>query len=99
MTFKGCCQDAFFVSFGRKLQMLSCWPVMLVVAVGAMLSTVTVIREIVGGGLSGFDIQITICLWFTVLFDNFAEAMAEGRGKSQADALRKTRTRPPPGGW
>jgi len=40
----------------------------------------------------GFGLQVTVWLWFTVLFANFAEAMAEGRGKAQADALRKTRT-------
>ncbi len=42
------------------------------------------------GGL-GFNLQITLCLWFTVLFANFAEAMAEGRGKAQADTLRKAK--------
>jgi K+-transporting ATPase ATPase B chain len=67
-------------------------PVMFVVAVGATLSTLTVIREIVEGRPSGFDIQITLWLWFTVLFANFAEAMAEGRGKAQAETLRRTRT-------
>ncbi len=50
-------------------------------------------RDAVAGrpGL-GFEIQITFWLWLTVLFANFAEAMAEGRGKAQADTLRKTRT-------
>ncbi|MCC7448237.1 MAG: potassium-transporting ATPase subunit KdpB [Anaerolineae bacterium] len=69
-------------------------PVMLVVAVGAILTSLIVIRDVVTGrGTStGFNLQITLWLWFTVLFANFAEAMAEGRGKAQADALRKTRT-------
>ncbi len=69
-------------------------PVMLVVAVGAILTSLIVIRDVVAGrGASiGFNLQIAVWLWFTVLFANFAEAMAEGRGKAQADALRKTRT-------
>src|SRR3984957_19037993 len=68
-------------------------PVMFVVEVGAALTTIFLIRDIftVGTGL-GFQIQIAIWLWFTVLFANFAEAMAEARGKAQADALRKTKT-------
>ena len=67
-------------------------PVMFVVLVGSVLSTITVIREVFSGTISGFNVQITIWLWFTVLFANFAEAMAEGRGKAQADSLRKMRT-------
>jgi K+-transporting ATPase ATPase B chain len=67
-------------------------PVMFVVAVGAILTSITTIRDIFNSRPVGFDLQITIWLWFTVLFANFAEAMAEGRGKAQADALRKTRT-------
>ncbi|MGQ0601701.1 MAG: potassium-transporting ATPase subunit KdpB [Anaerolineales bacterium] len=67
-------------------------PVMFVVMVGAALSTVTVVRQLLAGVVSGFDIQIVLWLWFTVLFANFAEAMAEGRGKAQADSLRKMRT-------
>ena len=43
-------------------------------------------------GAFGFNLQITLWLWFTVLFANFAEAMAEGRGKAQADTLRKARS-------
>src|SRR5690349_3822628 len=68
-------------------------PVMFVVEVGAALTTVFVIKDIatgVGGTL--FGIQIALWLWFTVLFANFAEAMAEARGKAQADNLRKTKT-------
>ena len=68
-------------------------PVMFVVEVGAALTTLFLIRDIFSGvGGSGFSIQISLWLWFTVLFANFAEAMAEARGKAQADSLRKTRT-------
>ncbi len=68
-------------------------PVMFVVEVGAALTTVLLIRDImVGGHGIGFSVQISLWLWFTVLFANFAEAMAEARGKAQADSLRKTKT-------
>ena len=64
-------------------------PVMFVVEIGSILTTVLLISNLVThqGNLS-FNLQITLWLWFTVLFANFAEAMAEGRGKAQADALR-----------
>ncbi len=67
-------------------------PVMFVVEVGAVITTVDLIRYIAthSPGIS-FALQITLWLWFTVLFANFAEAMAEGRGKAQADTLRKAR--------
>jgi K+-transporting ATPase ATPase B chain len=68
-------------------------PVMFVVEVGAALTTVYVARDIATGQAgTGFGIQIAVWLWFTVLFANFAEAMAEARGKAQADALRRTKT-------
>ncbi|HLG97949.1 MAG TPA: potassium-transporting ATPase subunit KdpB [Bryobacteraceae bacterium] len=68
-------------------------PVMFVVEVGAALTTIFLIRDLfAGGAMIGFQIQIAIWLWFTVLFANFAEAMAEARGKAQADTLRKTKT-------
>ena len=68
-------------------------PVMFVVEVGAALTTVFVVKEgIVGAGGLLFGVQIALWLWFTVLFANFAEAMAEARGKAQADNLRKTKT-------
>ncbi|MBZ5592205.1 MAG: potassium-transporting ATPase subunit KdpB [Acidobacteriia bacterium] len=68
-------------------------PVMFVVEVGAALTTALVLRDWrVGAADLGFTFQITLWLWFTVLFANFAEAMAEGRGKAQADTLRKTKT-------
>src|SRR5262252_10607926 len=61
-------------------------PVMFVVEVGAALTTVFVIKDIAtGAGGTLFGIQIALWLWFTVLFANFAEAMAEARGKAQAD--------------
>src|SRR5258705_6618000 len=67
-------------------------PVMFVVEVGAVLTTVELVRDTLNHtGTFGFGVQITVWLWFTVLFANFAEAMAEGRGKAQADALRKSR--------
>ena len=71
-------------------------PVMFVVEVGSVLTTLQLIRGVVspipGLTKTGFELQITLWLWFTVLFANFAEAMAEGRGKAQADNLRKSRT-------
>ena len=68
-------------------------PVMFVVMVGSALTTMVLIRDIFSGSDSvGFTLQITLWLWFTVVFANFAEAMAEGRGKAQAESLRKTRT-------
>ncbi len=68
-------------------------PVMFVVEVGSVLTTLALVRDAIAGrGGLGFEIQITFWLWLTVLFANFAEAMAEGRGKAQADALRRTRT-------
>jgi len=68
-------------------------PVMFVVEVGSVLTTVLLVRDVMRHqGQFGFNLQITLWLWFTVLFANFAEAMAEGRGKVQADALRKARS-------
>ena len=68
-------------------------PVMFVLEIVTILTTVILIRDIVTGGSNiGFEIQIAIWLWFTLLFANFAEAIAEGRGKAQAETLRKTRT-------
>jgi K+-transporting ATPase ATPase B chain len=68
-------------------------PVMFVVEVVAALTTVIFVRDLVTGGANlGFTFQIILWLWFTVLFANFAEAVAEGRGKAQAESLRKTRT-------
>src|SRR5438128_7682224 len=67
-------------------------PVMFVVEVGSVITTVLLVREALHGHAGfKFNLQITLWLWFTVLFANFAEAMAEGRGKAQADTLRKAR--------
>jgi len=68
-------------------------PVMFVLEVVTALTTVILIRDLVTGGENiGFTVQIVLWLWFTVLFANFAEAIAEGRGKAQAAALRRQRT-------
>ncbi|HSY72441.1 MAG TPA: potassium-transporting ATPase subunit KdpB [Alloacidobacterium sp.] len=67
-------------------------PVMFVVEVGSVLTTALLIQDVVQHRPGfAFDLQITLWLWFTVLFANFAEAMAEGRGKAQADTLRKAK--------
>jgi potassium-transporting ATPase ATP-binding subunit len=68
-------------------------PVMFVLEIVTMVTTVILIRDLVTGGTQvGFEFQIVLWLWFTVLFANFAEAIAEGRGKAQADTLRRQRT-------
>src|ERR1700759_5404370 len=83
-----------FVKLNPRTMMKN--PVMFVVEVGSVLTTLQLVRGIVApvGGVTNtlFELQITLWLWFTVLFANFAEAMAEGRGKAQADNLRKART-------
>ena len=69
-------------------------PVMFVVEVGSVLTTLLFFHALFGKGEAspGFILQISIWLWVTVLFANFAESMAEGRGKAQAESLRKTRS-------
>ncbi len=69
-------------------------PVMFVVEIVALLTTVLLVRNIATGanGHLGFEIQIVLWLWFTLLFANFAEAVAEGRGKAQAASLRRSRS-------
>src|SRR5215510_11730907 len=68
-------------------------PVIFVVEVGAALVLLFLIRDVIKGvGNIGFELQIDLWLWFTVLFATFAEAMAEARGKAQAESLRKTKT-------
>ncbi len=69
-------------------------PVMFVVEIGSILTTLLIVRDIAQGNTSHllFTVQVTLWLWFTVLFANFAEAMAEGRGKAQADTLRRAKT-------
>src|SRR4026209_3023855 len=76
--------DAFLKLDPRKMMKN---PVMFVVEVGSVLTTLQLTR-----GVNAFELQITLWLWFTVLFANFAEAMAEGRGKAQAANLRKSKT-------
>src|SRR3982074_1576398 len=68
-------------------------PVMFVVEIGSVITSIYLVRDILAHhGALRFDLQITLWLWFTVLFANFAEAMAEGRGKAQADALRRAKS-------
>src|SRR6516225_6877109 len=71
-------------------------PVMFVLEIVTALTTVILVRDLITGtGQIGFEFQIILWLWFTVLFANFSEAIAEGRGKAQADALRRQRTETP----
>ncbi len=84
--------DAF-----RKLNPATLYtnPIMLIVEIGALLTSLLYVRDLVNGepfDTLRFELQISVWLWFTVLFANFAEAIAEGRGKAQAETLRKTRT-------
>src|SRR5438270_6834931 len=68
-------------------------PVMFVLEIVTALTTIILVRDLFTGGTNIlFEIQIVVWLWFTVLFANFAEAVAEGRGKAQADTLRRQRT-------
>lgn len=77
-----------------KLDPRTLWrnPVMFAVEMGAILTTLIAVRDITSGEAFGFDVQISIWLWFTILFANFAEALAEGRGRAQAEALRSARS-------
>jgi len=68
-------------------------PVIFIVAIGALMTSAIVVIDIRSNHFSSFNFQITLWLWFTALFANFAEAVAEGRGKAQADSLRKSRTK------
>jgi K+-transporting ATPase ATPase B chain len=83
-----------FVKLNPRVQLRN--PVMFTVGIGAIITTIEFIRSFIPetglGGDRFFAGAVTLWLWFTVLFANFAEAMAEGRGKAQADTLRKTRT-------
>src|SRR5262249_49720466 len=79
-----------FAKLDPRLMMKN--PVMFVVEVVAALTTVILVRDLaIGGANLGFTFQIVLRLWFTVLFANFSEAVAEGRGKAQAESLRKTK--------
>ncbi len=81
--------DAF-----RKLNPRVQWrnPVMFVTEVGAVATTISFFWGIAHGQYSGFDLQISLWLWFTVVFANFAESIAEGRGKAQAESLKRGRS-------
>jgi K+-transporting ATPase ATPase B chain len=92
-----------FVKLNPRVQARN--PVMFVVEIGSVVTTIEWVRSLLDPTLQsqqGFVLAVSIWLWFTVVFANFAEAMAEGRGKAQADTLRKARTetlakRLPPG--
>jgi len=87
---QGAIWDSFVKLHPRKMMGN---PVMFVVEVGSVVTTVLLLRDVIRHqGAFGFNLQITLWLWFTVLFANFAEAMAEGRGKAQAESLRKARS-------
>src|SRR5947208_15572453 len=80
-----------FIKLGPRHQVKN--PVMFVVEVGSVLTTLLFLQALVGHGEApaGFILAVSLWLWFTVIFANFAEAMAEGRGKAQADTLRRAR--------
>src|SRR5512141_863429 len=77
----------------RKLSPVSLWrnPVMLAVELGAMVTTVCIGIYAAGGSGVGFVLQVSIWLWFTVIFANFAEALAEAQGTARAESLRRSR--------
>jgi K+-transporting ATPase ATPase B chain len=82
-----------FIKLNPRVQARN--PVMFVVEVGSVITTVEFVRALLDPALSadvGFTLAVSVWLWFTVVFANFAEAMAEGRGKAQADTLRRART-------
>jgi K+-transporting ATPase ATPase B chain len=80
-----------FVKLNPRTMMRN--PVMFVVEVGSVITSILLFRDIAHHSKDlGFDLQITLWLWFTVVFANFAEAMAEGRGKAQAETLRKAKS-------
>ncbi|HAR63663.1 MAG: K(+)-transporting ATPase subunit B [Candidatus Margulisiibacteriota bacterium] len=67
-------------------------PVMFAVEIGSVITTIITIQTVIAGKGFGFELQISLWLWITVLFANFAEALAEGKGKAQADSLKKARS-------
>src|SRR5204862_2695239 len=81
--------DAF-----KKLDPRTLWrnPVMFVVEIVSAATTILFVRDLVAGSGASFSGEISLWLWFTVLFANFAEAVAEGRGKAQAATLRRTQS-------
>lgn len=87
--FFGALKEAFF-KFNPRIQLKN--PVIFVTLVGAVLTTYSAIKTLMAGRPAAFEIQITLWLWFTVYFANFSEAVAEGRGKAQADSLKQSRS-------
>lgn len=85
--------EAFRGSFSRldPIKLINN-PVMFIVEIGALIATLLTIRDIFEGTSVSFDLQITIWLWFTVLFANFAEAIAESQGKARAESLKQSRS-------
>src|SRR5689334_4990831 len=80
-----------FVKLGPRTLIRN--PVMFVLEIVTVLTTIFLIRDLITGGPNlSFTVQIVVWLWLTVLFANFSEAVAEGRGKAQADSLRRQRT-------
>ena len=65
-------------------------PVMFIVEIGSVVTSAITIYNIIKGQPYSFDLQISLWLWFTVIFANFAEALAEGKGKAQAESLKKS---------
>jgi len=85
-------KEALFNSFAKlNPALLMKNPVMFIVEIGALMTTIIFFLALTNGKYSSFNLQISIWLWFTVLFANFAEAVAEGRGKAQAETLKKAR--------
>lgn len=84
----GAIYDAFFM-LHPKPQLKN--PVMFITYIGAIITTIFVLDEFTHGKISWFNIQISVWLWFTVFFANFAQAIAESRGKAHAESLRKTK--------
>src|SRR5229473_3362295 len=78
----------------KKLNPATLWrnPIMFVVEIVSAATTILFIRDLVAGSGASFSGQISLWLWFTVVFANFAEAVAEGRGKAQAASLRRTQS-------
>jgi K+-transporting ATPase ATPase B chain len=82
---------ASFKKLDPRIQLRN--PVMFICEVGALVTLVyAIVDGVAGNGKVGFDVAISVWLWFTVIFANFAEAVAEGRGKAQAEFLRRTKT-------
>ncbi|MEK2645290.1 potassium-transporting ATPase subunit KdpB [Bdellovibrio sp. BCCA] len=86
---KQACKDSF-VKLDPRVQYKN--PVMMITWLGALVVTLVVIQRMTSGSSFSFELQLALWLWFTVLFANFSEALAEGRGKAQAESMKKTRS-------